>query len=397
MKITDVEVLLINHPLPTDREAPRPWKPLLVKVNTDEGIYGMGEIGMAYGYGASAGWGMAKDLAKMIIGKDPMNTERIWEDMMKKTFWGQGGGTAIFGGMSGIDMALWDIKGKALGVPLYKLLGGKCRDKLRCYASQIQFGWNDKQRDSLATTEEYAQAAKDAVADGYDALKVDVLIWSREREKMESYIGLLPYDVTQMAESRVAAIREAVGPAVDIIIECHSFTDTVNAIQLARLYEKYNIMFIEEVNTPLNASLTKSFKDKIDIPVAAGERIYSRWGYLPFFNDRSLDVIQPDLGTCGGISEGKKIAEMAHIHDITVQAHVCGSPIATAAALHYETAIPNFCIHEHHRNALLKENIELCLYDYQPKDGYYTVPELPGIGQDLTEKAYSLASKVVIQ
>ena len=90
MKITDVEVLLIDHPLPTDREAPRPWKPLIVKINTDEGIYGLGEIGMAYGYGATAGWGMAKDLAKMIIGKDPMNTERIWEDMMKKTFWGQG-------------------------------------------------------------------------------------------------------------------------------------------------------------------------------------------------------------------------------------------------------------------------------------------------------------------
>ena len=397
MKITSIDILLIDFPLPYKDGGVHPWRPLLVKINTDEGIYGLGEVGMAYGVGATAGWGMAKDLAGMLIGRDPMNIERIWDDMMRKTFWGQGGGTAVFGGMSGIDMALWDIRGKALGVPIYKLLGGRCNEKLRTYASQIQLGWNNKYRESLATPEEYAEAARMAVADGYDALKVDVLTWNERREKMETYIGILPGSVVNMAESRIAAIRGAVGPNVDIIVECHCYTDTTNAIQLGRIYEKYNIMFIEEINAPLNPSLTKCFKDKVDIPVAAGERIYTRWGYLPFFKDRSLDVIQPDLGTCGGLSEGKKIADMAHAYDITVQAHVCGSPIAIAAALHLETAIPNFCIHEHHRNALLPQNIELCVHDYQPVNGFCMAPELPGLGQDLTEKAYALAQKVTIQ
>lgn len=396
MKITSVEIMLIDHPLPTSSGTPRPWKPIIVKINTDEGLYGLGEVGLAYGVGATAGWGMSKDLAGMLTGKNPMDTERIWDDMMKKTFWGQGGGTAVFGGISGIDMALWDLKGKALGVPVYQLLGGKAQKSLRTYASQLQFGWNTVRREALTQPEEYARAALDAVEDGYQAVKVDPLIFSPDGKSMDNYVGLLPYDVANMAVERVAAIRQAVGPKVDIIVECHAFTDTTNAIQLGRMYEPLNIMFMEEVNTPLNPELTKCVKDSLRIPIASGERIYSRWGYLPFLRQRSLDVIQPDLGTCGGISEGKKIADMAHAYDITVQAHICGSPLATAAALHFETSLPNFCIHEHHRNNLLPENRELCVYDYQPVNGCYTVPELPGLGQELSKKAYALAQTTIV-
>lgn len=397
MKITNIELLLIDHPLPTNYGMPHPWRPIIVKINTDEGIYGLGEVGVAYCVGATAAFGMTKDLAKMMIGRDPLKSEQIWNDMMKKTFWGQGGGTAVFGGMSGIDNALWDLKGKAMGQPVYQLLGGKYRDRLRTYASQIQLGWNKDIREALSEPEEYADAARKAVEEGYDAVKVDVLTWNKKREKMESYIGILPKEVADMAEDRIAAIRNAVGDNVDILIECHSYTDTVNAIQLARRYEKYNIMLLEEVNTSLNTALMKCVKDETYIPLAAGERIYTRWGYLPFFKDRSLDVIQPDLGTCGGITEGKKIVDMAHTFDITAQAHVCGSPIATATALQFEAAIPNFCIHEHHRNALMQPNIDLCIYDYQPHNGYYEIPDLPGIGQDLSEKAYAQATKVIVK
>jgi galactonate dehydratase len=208
--------------------------------------------------------------------------------------------------------------------------------------------------------------------------------------------GPQPTWVMNMGIERLAAIREAVGDKVDIIIENHAETDTTSAIQFGKLIEPFNIMFYEEVNTPLNAELTRYAKDKINIPLAAGERIYSRWGYVPFFKNRSLDVIQPDLGTCGGLTEGKKICDMAHVYELTAQAHVCGSPIAKAAALHLETAIPNFCIHEHHRSALVQGNIELCEYNYQPVNGRYTVPELPGLGQELTKRAYDLADKVVV-
>lgn len=399
MKITSVEVLLVHTKLNYGGKdgVSRPWTPILLRINTDEGIHGYGEVAMCYGVGATAGWGMAKDLAGMLIGRDPMDTERIWDDMMRKTFWGQGGGTAVFAGMSGIDMALWDIKGKALGVPVYKLLGGRCQEALRVYASQIQFGWGTEWVGQI-TPQQYAEAALKAVEQGYTAIKVDLLeIDPSGGVKTIPLRGLQKQEVLRMGARRMEAIRLAVGEDVDIIVENHGETDVSSAIQFGRMLEPYHVFFYEEPVSPLNPDMTAYVQEKLSIPLAAGERIYTRWGYLPFLRDRTLDVIQPDLGTCGGLSEGRKIAAMAHAYDVTVQAHVCGSPIAKAAALHFETALPNFCIHEHHRSALMAGNIELCEYDYQPENGYYFAPELPGLGQELTDGAYRKADRVLIQ
>ncbi len=169
MKITSVDIIDVANDFAS---ATSKWRPVVVKINTDEGISGFGEVGLAYGVGASAGIGMAKDLAGSLIGMDPMNNEAIWEKMLKKTFWGQGGGGIFSAAMSGIDIALWDIKGKAWGVPLYKMLGGKSREKIRTYASQLQFGWGDgSDKDMLTEPEQYAQAALTAVSEGYDAIK----------------------------------------------------------------------------------------------------------------------------------------------------------------------------------------------------------------------------------
>ena len=195
----------------------------------------------------------------------------------------------------------------------------------------------------------------------------------------------------------MAAIREAVGDEVDIIIENHARTDLVSAIQFGKAVEKYNIFFYEEVNTPLNPKLLREVKEKVDITLASGERIYSRWGYLPYFENRSIDVIQPDLGSCGGFTEFKKIVDLAHAYEVTVQAHVAGTGVAEAAALHAEAAIPNFVIHEHHQKTLLPEYRELVLHDYQPRDGYYEVPELPGIGQEITDEVYKQSDYFVAE
>ena len=170
MKIVSIDIYEVFGP----QMAKTRWKPVLIKVNTDEGICGFGEVGLAYGAGSAAGAGMVKELARYVIGMNPMNVEEIWEKLFRKTFWGMGGGTVVFGGMSAIDMACWDIRGKALGVPVYELLGGKMRSKLRSYASQIQFDWGKDNNRSLTKPEEYAEAARHAVADGYDAVKVDV-------------------------------------------------------------------------------------------------------------------------------------------------------------------------------------------------------------------------------
>ena len=166
----------------------------------------------------------------------------------------------------------------------------------------------------------------------------------------------------------------------------HAFTDTISAIQFGKMIEPLGVFYYEEPVMPLNPKQMKKVADAVSIPIAAGERIYTRWGYRPFLEDGSVDVIQPDICVAGGISETKKICDMAHVYDATVQIHVCGGPISTAAALHMEAAIPNFVIHELHRYALLEPNTRTCKYDYQPKNGIYEVPELPGLGQELTRR-----------
>jgi L-alanine-DL-glutamate epimerase-like enolase superfamily enzyme len=395
MKITSIDVFKTT--MGQSSVAGSAWNPIVIRINTDEGISGFGEAGLAYGSAQNAGFGIVQDFGKRIIGMDPMKIEKIWEFIMRNTFWGMGGGGVVFAGISAIDIALWDIKGKALGVPVYQLLGGKTNEKLRTYASQIQFDWDKKGR-NLSRPEEYAEACRKALADGYDAVKVDPVAFTPDGVWMGwNNHGVLRQEQLRVAVERVAAIREAGGPDTDIIIELHSLTDTNSAIQLGRELEKFNIFYYEEPVMPLNAQSMKEIADKVRIPIASGERIYSRWGYRPFYENRSIHVIQPDLCNCGGISEGKKICDMGHVYDASVQIHICGGPISTAAALQLEAVIPNFIIHEHHQAALLEANIGLCKYDYQPRDGRFSVPDLPGIGNELTEEAMKTSEKVTIK
>ena len=381
MKITSIDIIDVANDFSS---ATSKWRPTVVRVNTDEGISGFGEVGLAYGVGASGGIGVAKDLAALLIGMDPIDTEAIWEKMLRKTFWGQGGGGIFSAAMSGLDIAMWDIKGKALNVPLYVLLGGKSRDSIRAYASQLQFGWGGgTDKAMLVTPEQYADVARIAVSEGYDAIKVDVLAMDEHGNwNQRDLKGLLPDNILRLGYDRLKAMRDAVGPNVDIIVEMHSFTSAAPAIQFGRMIEELGVLYYEEPVMPLNPKVMKQVADHVNIPLASGERIYWRWGYRPFLEDGSLSVIQPDICTCGGISEVKKICDMAHVYDVTVQIHVCGGPISTAAALHMEAAIPNFMIHELHRYALLKGNRDTCKYDYLPENGKYQIPDLPGIGQD---------------
>lgn len=386
MKITSVDIMAL-HP----REGAF-FRPVVCRVNTDEGIYGYGEAAISYGKGSAAAFGMVKELASMIIGMDPLDHEVIWDKMYKSTFWGQNGGPIVFAGIAAIDVALWDIKGKYFNQPLYKLLGGKKRDSLRCYASQLQMGWNSSQQKPQTKASDYAEVAKIAVAEGYNCIKTDFFQVKPEGGfyQSEQTTRLLPPWQLAIIEERIAATREAVGPNVDIIIENHSNTDAQSAIQIAQMAEKYKIFYFEEPNTP-TPKITKYISEKINIPLASGERIYSRWQYAPYFENCSLQVIQPDIGNNGGITEVKKICDMAYVYDVGVQVHVCSSPILKAATLHLEAAIPNFVIHEHHVVSINEVNTELCIYDYQPVNGYYNIPELPGIGNELSEFALSTA------
>ena len=180
MKITKVDVYMLDA---TVQRASR--RPIIARVHTDEGIYGDGEAGIALGTGAPAAFGMVQDLARLIIGMDPMNTEQIWHRLLKSSFWGMGGGPVVFAGISALDIALMDIKGKALGVPVYQLLGGKCRSEMRCYASQLQFGWAER-TGPYGKTEDYVAIVQYALDQGYDCVKIDFTQFDREGNRMAS-------------------------------------------------------------------------------------------------------------------------------------------------------------------------------------------------------------------
>ncbi len=396
MKIVSVDIIDVKNPI---QSAVAKWRPVVVRINTDEGISGFGEVGLAYGVGASAGYGMVKDFARLLLGVDPMRSEFLWDKLQKKTFWGQGGGTVVSAGMSAIDVALWDIKGKALGVPCYQLLGGKCRDELRTYASQLQFGWGDpEKKEHLTTPEQYAAAAVRAVEEGYDAIKVDVNeIDEQGYAKRRNLYGAFARRDLMVGYKRLKAIREAIGYDVDIIVEAHALTDKVSAVEFGRMIEEFRISAYEEPVMNLNMQCLKDVREHINIPIAAGERVFTRWGFRPFLENHVIDLIQPDIGTCGGMSECKKICDMGHIYDTTCQVHVCGGPIMTAASLQLEAAIPNFAIHELHRYALLKGNRDTCKYDYLPQNGKYTIPDLPGIGQELTDESIAESPKETVK
>lgn len=385
MKIDKVELFLFRC-----AEFPSA-KPVGIRIWTDDGLYGDGEASMSYGNGAEGAYGMLRSLIPLILGKNPLANEVIWDMLHKDTFWGQSPGPAVFSAISAIDIALWDIKGKYFNTPLYNLFGGKFREELRCYASQLQLGWGSEYEMAFSA-EDYARVTKKAIADGYDAVKVDVTCFGPDPAHRSlphlDRAGILPPKRLGMIIDRVAAIREAAGPDVDIILENHSGLDALSAVQIANAAEPYNIYFFEEPNTP-SPKTAKYISERTGIPLANGERIFSRWQYAPYFEDMTLQIAQPDLTSCGGVTEGKKICDMAHSYDVSVQLHVCGTPLSTALSLHLEASIPNFIIHEHHVNNLHQHVINLCKYDYQPVNGVYTVPDLPGIGNEWSEQALS--------
>ena len=379
LKITQVEIFDIHCPKRTS------WNPVFIRIYTNQGIIGVGEAGLAYDWGHSAAAAMLKEIAEaMLIGFNPFNTELLWSRMLRESFWGLGGGPVIYSAMSAIDTALWDIKAKLLGVPVYQLLGGKINDKLRTYASQLQFDW-DSEVTKLIAPAQYAEAALKAVAQGYDAVKVDPIVYNQDGSSSFDRTKLFTKPQMRLFGDRLRAIRTAVGEDVDIIFESHSLMGAASAIQMGEVVKEVGCMMYEEPVNYLNSKVHQKVSNNVNVPIAGGERLYHRWDVRPYFEAQSIDVLQPDIGLCGGFTEAKKVCDYADIYDVRIQAHVCGGPVATAASLHLETAIPNFLIHEHHTYAIKEWNRELCLQDPQPVDGFFQVTEMPGIGIDLND------------
>ena len=397
MKIVSIDTIMI----PPEKVGFGTACPVLCRVNTDEGIYGYGEAGVTFFLGSESVEAMIRDMGRMILGMDPMENEVIWEHIYRNGYWTKGNGAILVSALSAIDTALWDIKGKALGKPIYELLGGKFRSRLRSYASQLQFGFYEESVPQF-TPEDYRKVTQVAVDKGYDAVKVDPILFADEPGKGRLLgnfdFGYFDHKTLDVIAERMRVTREVMGKNGDVILEMHCSTDLQTAIQVAKACEPYDIMYLEEPISPLYPDATKRLSQATSIPLTTGERSYLRAGFMPLLQDRSLSTIQPDIGNCGGITECKKIVDLAYAFDVGVQAHVCGTPISVAAGVQLEAAAPNFIIHEAHISSLTQENRALGVYDdFLPVDGYITVPDRPGLGQELSQEALKRAIVKTVQ
>lgn len=372
MKIS--EVIVYDLPLKTTPSAGR-QNPYIVEIRTDEGIYGAGEIGLSYGVGGCGAAHIVIDLAEQfLIGKSPDAIEALHDTMIRKTFWGMSGGAIFYAAVAAIDECLWDIKGKALSAPVYELLGGRCRSELRLYAN----GWYR----GLDTPGAYAEAARKVIADGYTALKFDPFKADREGNTAHPRRHL-PHDMQHLALERVAAVREAVGDA-NILVEFHGNLWPSDAIRFGERCAQYAPMFYEEPVEPFNVQATREVANKLTVPLAGGERLWSRHGFRQYLECGAMTLAQPDMGIAGGFTEVSKIAALADSYGAYLQPHNCGGPISTAACVNMSAAAPNFLIQEIFPYwADQRYDIVTEPYEADVMNGTLTPRQLPGLGVEL--------------
>lgn len=354
MKITDIKVYTVK---------PR-W--IFIKISTDEGIEGWGE--MISGTKTDTVVAGAYELGKRIIGRNPFEIERIWQELHRSFF--RGGpinGTIV----SGIEMALWDIKGKALNVPVYELLGGAARDRIMVYS------WIGGDR-----PDDVAKEAIDRRDRGFKAIKMNA---TEELHYVDSY------DKIQAVVDRVKAIRDAVGEDFGIAVDFHGRVHKPMAKVLAKALEPYNLMFLEEVVLPENEESFREVANHTSTPLSTGERLYTRWEFKNMLKEGAIDIIQPDVALCGGILETRKIAAMAEAFDVAVAPHAPYGPIALAATLQVDVCTPNVFIQEQSLGIHYNKGFDLLDFVknkeiFQYKDGFLEIPTKPGLGIEIDEE-----------
>ena len=345
--------------------AQRNW--LLVKLNTDDRkIFGIGDASPMEDEeevkGLITAW-----TDRYLVGKDPLDSEVHWTTMYHDPHarGGRLGSTAI----SGIDIALWDLKGKMLDTPVYQLLGGAHRKKIRVYAN----GWYT----NPGTPAQNAEEAKVVVGMGYTAMKFDPFGQDNHYK--------ISLKEAQLAEDRVAAVRQAVGPEVDILVEAHAKFDVMNAIQLGKRLEEYRPLFYEEPVSEERVSELLEVRRKVNIPIATGERLYTKFPFAEIIERHAADVLQPDIANAGGITELKKIAIIAEAKHITMAPHNVCSPVGAMAEMHLDASIINFEIQEYHAEFYTEHYFTVTKGFTRQVDGYVTLGDAPGLGLELDD------------
>jgi galactonate dehydratase len=361
MKITGIETFVVGT---FHRNARRHW--LLLKLLTDEGLYGLGDASL-HAYDGEIESILRQWVDRYLVGQDPLHHERHWIRLYQDT--PARGGALGSTALSGLDIALWDLKGKALGRPVYELLGGPLRRELRVYAN----GWYT----NPGTPEQNAAEAREVVARGFDAMKFDPF-------GQTNYYTISPREA-QLAEDRVAAVREAVGPEVDILVEVHAKFDVATAVHLGRRLERYRPFWFEEPVSQENVSEMAQVRRRVRIPIATGERLYTKFPFFELVKAEAVDVLQPDLCNAGGITELKKIAAIAEAQHLTVAPHNTNSPVGTVASFHLDASLPNFLIQEYHAEYYEPFFFDLCPEQPRRTGNHVPLPPGPGLGITLDE------------
>lgn len=359
-------------------------KPVIVKLVTDDGIVGLGEAAISYGCGGTAAAGMIKDLCeRFIIGADPSRINALIADMYDQSFWLKNPGGIAGAGLSAIEQALWDIHARSLGVPVYSLFGGRVRDTLPYYANGWYFG--------AKSVEDLLTKAESAVKDGHRALKMYPLARIQPNGTLRH--PTLRYaderDAVKTAVDLVRQIRNAIGPDTGLMLDLAGGFSVSDTIRFCRSVEEFGIDFVEEANDPGDLGTLRRIAQGTEIPVAAGERQYLRYGFRDLLEDRAVSILQPDIGNAGGFAEVHKIAAMGDVYGVKVQPHVCGSSVAANIAAHMSACLPNFYIQEHFPYwAEIPGYVEVATVPFETvaHGGVIPVSDEPGFGVSLDER-----------
>ena len=361
MKVTDVRTFLVDS---GDRK-----NLCFVKIDTDEGIHGWGECYTQSDRDLQI-TAHVDQLKRYLVGRDPTNIKQFTQ-VAYDDFAGRRGAMDLYCAVSGIEHALWDITGKSFGAPVHKLLGGACRDRIRVYANGWSYG--------ASSPEELGEKAIRVIRAGFTALKFDPM-----PGPWRTYVSK---EVEAVAVANVRAVRDAVGPDVDILVEMHRRLAPMHAVRIAREIERYRPFWYEEPVLAENLDALAAAKREINIPVVTGEELYTKFEFREVFEKQAADIINPDVCNVGGILELKEIAAMAEPYFVAVSPHNYNSTtVGLAATIQVSAAIPNFLITEYFVNLEALGN-EIAVNPFRVVDGYIEVPTAPGLGIELDEAA----------
>lgn len=359
MKIANVEPILFDAGLG------RVW--LFVRVTTDEGVMGVGESTTTEPFMAAA---VLRRVGESLVGEHPSRIQDLWQRTYRRHY-NVRGGPLLLCAMSGVEHALWDIKGKLAGMPVYELLGGKLRDAVPVYANHMFFSGLD---DPAA----YAERAAEAIERGYRAVKIDPFGAERDTLRPPAF---------RQAMAIVRAVRDAIGPDADLGIDSHAKFSMATAIKVGQALEEFDPLFYEEPVPPENVDAMRKVREQVRVPIATGERLYTKWGFRSLLEAQAAEIIQVDVAHCGGIMEARLIAGMAESYYTQLAPHSWYGPVSLAASLHLDACIPNVIVQERpvpHQEP--PQQRDLLATPVVLEDGCLRLPEGPGLGIALNEE-----------